>query len=110
MSVLTRGRALAALLPLALGASLAAMPTAQAATAMPSTIWVNCTNATVHQGGNQYYAEIACSPVQAKSWEFALECTNGIWYYSGFFTVFQDVSLYCPAGSTPYQYTIYYTT
>jgi hypothetical protein len=111
MSVFTRGRALAVLAPVAVAAaSLFAAPAAQAATIKPLTTWVNCSAATEGQSGNQWYVQIACSPVQATSWELAVQCSDGSWHYSGFFTTFENVSEYCPAGTTPTNAVIYYTT
>jgi len=114
----------------ALGASVVASPTAQAATrptaspkvaytraaaggpltVRPMTVWVNCTAVTEGEQGGQYYLEISCSDVSATSWEFAIECSNGYWNYSGFSTTFENDQLYCPAGTTPTQAVVYYTT
>lgn len=111
MSLFTRGRILAALVPLAaFAASVAIAPTSQAATVRPATEWVNCSNATEGVSGNQYYVEVACSLVSATSWELAVECSNDLWYYSGYMTTFENVSVYCPAGTTPIDALIYYTT
>jgi hypothetical protein len=114
----------------ALGTSVAASPVAQAAvrpTAIPGvtyvqsaahhplsvrpmTVWVNCSTVTEGEQGSQYYLGISCSDVSATSWEFAMECSNSSWYYSGFFTTFENVQLYCPAGTWPVSDVVYYTT
>lgn len=111
MSLFTRARALAVLAPTAVvAASLFVAPAAQAATVRPNTTWVNCSAATEGQSGNQWYVQIACSPVSATSWELAVECSDSTWHYSGFFTTFENVQVYCPAGTTPINAEIFYTT
>jgi hypothetical protein len=117
VSAFTRHRALALLVPLAgLGVALFATPAAQAATAKPAvtarplTEWVNCANATEGESGGQWYIEDACSPVEATSWALAVECSNDLWYTSSFFTSFENVSEYCPAGYPPIDAVIDYTT
>jgi len=127
----TRAGALAAVATaVALGVSVAAPPAAQAAvrptaipraahvqsvtsrplSVRPMTVWVNCSTVTEGEQGSQYYLQISCSDVNATSWEFAMECSNSVWYYSGFFTTFENVQLYCPAGAWPVSDIVYYTT
>jgi hypothetical protein len=114
MSISRRSHALAALVPMAaLAVSFVAAPAAQAATikpltVRPATVWVNCSTVTEGESGGQYYLEVSCSPVQASSWEFAMECSNDVVYTSGFYTTFENVSLYCPAGYTPIADGVYY--
>ncbi|QMU69590.1 hypothetical protein [Streptacidiphilus sp. P02-A3a] len=117
----TRASALAVVTTAAaLGASIAAAPAAQAAvrpTAIarsahvrPLTVWVNCSTVTEGEQGGQYYLQVSCSDVNATSWEFGMECSNSFWYYSGFSTTFENVQLYCPAGTSPVNDILYYTT
>lgn len=39
-----------------------------------------------------------------------MECSNDLDYYSGFYTTFENVTLYCPAGTYPIADVVYYTT
>jgi hypothetical protein len=116
MSTFKRGLAMAALAPMAaLAVSFVAAPAAQAATPKPLTIrpatqWVNCSALTEGETGGQYWLNIACSPLQENSWEFVMECSNGWVNSSGYYTVFENVTLDCPAGSYPTSATVYYTT
>lgn len=85
------------------GAALAATvvlaaPAAQAAPA--TTPPVNCANVYIGTSGGQQFLHAQCSPVTAHSWSLVVQCSNGYTHSAGPFTGFQDVYLYCPAGTT----------
>ncbi|MFI9272021.1 hypothetical protein ACIGXM_15045 [Kitasatospora sp. NPDC052896] len=77
---------------------LLAAPAAQAAPA--ATPPVNCGNVYIGTAGNQQFLHAACSPVTAHSWSLVVQCSNNLTYSAGPYTTFEDVSVYCPAGTT----------
>jgi hypothetical protein len=64
-----------------------------------SNQWVNCSNGTFGTSGGQEYYEIACSLIDATSWRNGIECSNGVTYWSAWFTTFEDSTIYCPPGT-----------
>jgi hypothetical protein len=62
---------------------------------------VNCGNAYFGNDGHQDFFHVACSPIAPTTkWQARVTCSNGLSYYSGIYTSFQDVSVYCPAGTS----------
>jgi hypothetical protein len=62
-----------------------------------SNQWVNCNSGSFGTSGDQEYFELSCSLLDATSWQNGVECSNGITYWSGAMTTFENSYIYCPA-------------
>jgi hypothetical protein len=62
-----------------------------------SNQWVNCNSGSFGTSGDQEYFELSCSLLDATSWQNGVECSNGITYWSGSMTTFENSYIYCPA-------------
>jgi hypothetical protein len=71
---------------------------------------VNCSNPTEGTENNQEYLDIACSDINATSWGLEIFCSNGTEPTAGLFTTFENVQLFCPAGTTITSADIVWTT
>jgi hypothetical protein len=71
---------------------------------------VNCSNPTEGTENNQEYLDIACSDINATSWGLEIFCSNGTENAAGLFTTFENVQLFCPAGTTITSADIVWTT
>jgi hypothetical protein len=71
---------------------------------------VNCSNGSFGTSGGQWYFQIACSLINAKSWSAGVECSNGTIRSAGPFTTFENVQVFCPVGATPVEGFVSWTT
>lgn len=63
-----------------------------------SNQWINCGNGTFGTNSGQQYFEIACSLIDATSWQNGVACSDGYIHWSQSFTTFENSSIYCPPG------------
>ena len=77
-----------------------------AATARPSVVRPqddppNCVNPGFGYSGGQYYYTVSCGVIAPTVWWANVSCSNGYTYSTGVIDSFENVQVYCPAGTTP---------
>ena len=61
----------------------------------------NCVNPGFGYSGGQYYYTVTCGVIPPTVWWAHVSCSNGFTYSTGELNSFENVQLYCPAGTTP---------
>lgn len=68
------------------------------------TLDVHCGEGTFGQDGNQWYFDIACSPLGSTTqWYAYVLCADDNYYLAGPYDSFRNVRVYCPPGVLPQQ-------
>jgi hypothetical protein len=64
---------------------------------------INCVNYYLGYDGHQYYYHVQCGVTAPTIWQAHVSCANGITYYSGVYSTYQEVWVYCPVGTKAVQ-------